>query len=252
MPLSRAEEARAALIELFPNGFEEVARGDEVELAVYTDGKGEERLRLALGPGEAVPVAPGWEDAWREFHRPVRIGPFWVGPPWERPDAGAFPVVIDPGRAFGTGGHPTTRLCLALLLERPRTSVVDLGCGSGVLAIAAARLGFAPVIALDSDEAAVEATERNAAANGVRVEVRPANVLHDVLPEAGLALANIALPIVERLAPHVRAGGLITSGYFAAAQPRLSGWEAVERREAEGWAADLFARGRSGPGAGVG
>jgi ribosomal protein L11 methyltransferase len=252
VPLSRAEEARATLIELFPDGFEEVARGEEVELAVYTDGEGEGRLRLALGPGEAVPVAPGWEDAWREFHRPVRIGPLWVGPPWERPDAGALPVVIDPGRAFGTGGHETTRLCLALLLERPRSSVLDLGCGSGVLAIAAARLGFEPVIALDSDEAAVEATERNAAANGVRVEVRPAHVLHDVLPGAGLALANIALPIVERLAPRVPAGFLIASGYFAAARPRLSGWAAVERREAGGWAADLFARGRSGPGAGVG
>jgi ribosomal protein L11 methyltransferase len=252
VPLSRAEEARAALIELFPEGFEEAARGGEVELAVYTDSEGEERLRLALGPGEAVPVAAGWEDAWREFHRPVRIGPLWVGPPWERPDAGALPVVIDPGRAFGTGGHQTTRLCLSLLLERPRTSLLDLGCGSGVLAIAAARLGFARVIALDSDAAAVEATRRNAAANGVRVHARQADVLHDVIPEAGLAVANIALPIVERLAPRVPAGSLIASGYFAAARPRLSDWEAVERREAEGWAADLFARGRPGPAAGVG
>src|SRR5581483_8593025 len=96
-------------------------------------------------------VADDWADRWRAFHRGVRLGPLWVGPPWEAAPAGALPVVIDPGRAFGTGAHPTTRLCLELLLEQPPGALVDVGCGSGVLAIAAAKLGHGPVVALDVD-----------------------------------------------------------------------------------------------------
>ena len=85
------------------------------------------------------------------------MGPLWIGPPWESAPADALAVVIDPGRAFGTGAHATTRLCLELLLDAPRGSVLDVGCGSGVLAIAAARLGFGPVAAVDVDEIAVDA-----------------------------------------------------------------------------------------------
>ena len=82
-------------------------RGDELELAAYTDEE--------PPPGALVePVEDGWEHRWREFHRPVRVGPFWIGPPWEQPPRDVVPVVIDPGRAFGTGAHPTTRLCVEL------------------------------------------------------------------------------------------------------------------------------------------
>src|SRR5437016_3537985 len=84
--------------------------------------------------GEAAPVENGWEDRWRDFHRPIRIGPLWVGPPWEEAPPGAVAVWIDPGRAFGTGAHPTTRLCLELLLDVRRGSLLDVGCGSGVIA----------------------------------------------------------------------------------------------------------------------
>jgi ribosomal protein L11 methyltransferase len=170
------------------------------------------------------------------------VGPLWIGPPWEEPDEGAIPVTIDPGRAFGTGAHATTRLCLELLLERERGSVVDLGCGSGVLAIAAAKLGFAPVIALDYDDVALEAARGNADANAVELEVRRADVLADVIPAAVLAVANITAEAVAAVGPRVTARTLISSGYLASERPRPDGWRPTERREVEGWAADLFER----------
>ena len=155
-----AEEARARMLELFPEGFEEADRGEDVELAAYTGADGERRLREAFAEVSSEPVADDWQDRWRSFHRPVRVGPLWVGPPWEPAPHDAVAVVIDPGRAFGTGAHPTTRLSLELLLELEPGSLLDVGCGSGVLAIAGAKLGFAPVHAFDVDEAAVEATPR--------------------------------------------------------------------------------------------
>jgi len=190
----------------------------------------------------AEEVEPGWEDRWRRFHRPVRIGPLWVGPPWEDAPADALSVVIDPGRAFGTGAHATTRLCLELLLQTPSATLLDVGCGSGVLAIAAARLGFEPVLALDDDAHAVEATLANAAANGVSVEARRADALHDPLPSAGVVVANIALEPIEALAPRLDAPVLIASGYLERDHPRLGGWRHVERRVAGEWAADRFGR----------
>jgi ribosomal protein L11 methyltransferase len=241
VPLGRAEEARALMLELCPEGFEEADVGAELELAAYRSGGVDERLR-ALGRVSTSAVRPGWAESWRRFHRPVRVGPLWVGPPWEEPDSEAFAVVIDPGRAFGTGAHATTRLCLELLLERERGSLVDLGCGSGVLAIAATKLGFAPVVALDSDEAAVEATRANAAANKAPVAARRADVLAGKPPEADVAVANIALPVVEQLAERLSARFLIASGYLDAETPGLTGWRGLERRHADGWAADLFER----------
>ncbi len=119
------------MLELFPEGFEEREDGAGVELAAYTDPAGEARARAAFGDITAVDVAEGWEDRWRDFHRGVTIGPLWVGPPWERPPGDLLAVVIEPGRAFGTGAHPTTRLCLELLAELPPGSLLDVGCGSG-------------------------------------------------------------------------------------------------------------------------
>ena len=230
------------MLVLFPAGFEEVDHGGELELAVYTDPEGERSARAAFGDADATRVGPGWEDEWKRFHHPVRIGPLWVGPPWERPEPDALAVVIDPGRAFGTGAHPTTRLCLELLLGLERASFLDLGCGSGVLAIAAAKLDFAPVLALDSDPAAVAATTRNARANGVRVDARAADVGDDPLPPAEVAAANIALAAVERAAQRVAARFLVASGYLVGDRLELPGWTRVDRRELDGWAADLFAR----------
>ncbi len=230
------------MLELFPHGFEEVDHTDGVELVAYTDQRGEERLWETFGAASASDVDNGWEDGWRRFHRPARVGRVWVGPPWELPDADAIAVVVDPGRAFGTGSHATTRLCLELLQEIAPAPLVDAGCGSGVLSIAAALLGFAPVTALDVDDAAVEATRANAAANGATLEAERADVLVETLPPAGVTVANILLETVESLAPRVRSPVFVASGYLASDRPSLDGWHLRTRRELDGWAADVFER----------
>jgi ribosomal protein L11 methyltransferase len=224
----------------FPDGFEEVERPAGVELAVYTDGAGEERWRRAFPDSDATDVAADWRDRWRAFHRGVVVGGLWVGPPWEEPPAGATTVVVDPGRAFGTGAHATTRLCLELLQDVPSGSLVDVGCGSGVLAIAAAKLGFAPVLALDVDPAAVAATEKNARRNAVELDVRLVDALSGALLETDVAVANItgeALPWLP-----LRSGLAVTSGYLADEEVSLPAYRRLDRRELEGWAADLFRR----------
>jgi ribosomal protein L11 methyltransferase len=238
--LERAEQARAMMLELFPEGFEEVDRADSVELAAYTNAGGEERLMQVFTGASASDVEENWEERWREFHKPVRIGPLWVGPPWEQPPADALAVVVDPARAFGTGAHPTTRLCLETLLELERGSLLDVGCGSGVIAIAAALLGYAPVAGIDTDSAAVEATGANASVNGVAVEASLADATVGVLPAADVTVANISLEGVNALRPSSPV--VVTSGYLLADTPSLPGYARVRRVESDGWAADVHRR----------
>ncbi|HLY94613.1 MAG TPA: 50S ribosomal protein L11 methyltransferase, partial [Gaiellaceae bacterium] len=178
------EPELALLLHLFPEGVEEL----DGAFAVYAD-----EPPIGFDVIGAEDVREGWEDEWRAFHHGVAVGRLWVGPPWEQPPAGLVPVVVDPGRAFGTGAHPTTRLCLELLQEVAPGSLLDVGCGSGVLSIAAARLGFAPVTAIDVDDAAVEATLANAQVNGVELVARRADALADELPQAEVVVANVAL-----------------------------------------------------------
>ena len=238
----RAEIARGLMLELFPEGFEEHETADGLELAAYTDSGGEERLWAAFGAVRSHEVAADWEERWRAFHRPVHVGRLWVGPPWEEPPAEAITVVIDPGRAFGTGGHPTTRLCLELLLELEPGSLLDVGCGSGVLAVAAAGLGHAPVTAIDCEAAALEATRRNAEANGVVVAARLCDALAEPLPGVDVALANVSSRFLRELAPRLECGSAIVSGYPESEQLDLPGFRPVIRRVADGWAADLLRR----------
>jgi ribosomal protein L11 methyltransferase len=221
------EAELALLLHIFPEGVEEL----DGAFAVYAD-----EPPVGFDVVEVEDVADGWEDAWRGFHHGIQVGRLWVGPPWEDAPPDTVAVEIDPGRAFGTGAHATTRLCLELLQDLEPTSLLDVGCGSGVLSVAASKLGFAPVTAVDVDEVALEVTSVNAAANGVVVDVatglRPAN----------LALMNIALDVVERMLPDLPVERAITSGYLDRDEPRVDGWHRMDRRVRDGWAADLLER----------
>jgi ribosomal protein L11 methyltransferase len=248
-----AELVLAELLELAPGGVEEADDGDVVEYAVY-GAPGElpalPELRAAAGGAlvdvSTSEVADNWADRWREFHRPVEIGSpprLRVRAPWH--DAGERDVVIDPGQAFGTGGHPTTRLCLQLLLDvPPGGALVDLGCGSGVLAIAAARLGFSPVLALDHDPLAVAATAANAEANGAALRARRFDLRAEAVPEAPTVLANLLRPLLlaVRFAPApprtLIAGGLLAEeGDEVAAALAARGLRERRRAQADGWVA---------------
>lgn len=167
-----------------------------------------------------------WERVWLERFRPKRFGRrLWVCPHGQRPsDPDAVVLALDPGLAFGTGHHPTTELCLTWLDEQPDLTgraVLDFGCGSGILAIAAVRLGAARALAVDHDPQALEATVANAAANGLasRIDVRPPQAL-SAAESVDLLVANIlAGPLIAlacTFADHLRPGGeLALSGILA-------------------------------------
>lgn len=214
------------LLHIFPDGVEEL----DGAFAVYAD-----EPPVGFDVVQVDDVADGWEDEWKSFHHGVHIGRFWVGPPWET-------IVIDPGRAFGTGAHATTRLTLELLQRLEPASLLDIGCGSGVLSIAAAKLGFEPVYGVDLDDAAIESTLANAQVNGVVVRAQRADALADELPRTEVALANVQLEVVERLLPRLECVRVVTSGYLDRDRPNVAGWVASDRAEADGWAADLFER----------
>jgi ribosomal protein L11 methyltransferase len=209
-----AETVLAELLELAPGGLEEREIGDAVEYVIY-GAPGElpalPELRAAAGDAlvdvSSSEVPDDWAERWKAFHRPVDVS--WrfrrlrVRPPWEPPLAGAgIDVVIDPGQAFGTGAHHTTRLCLELLLElEPGGALADWGSGTGVLAIAAARLGWSPVLACDHDPAAVEATRENAAANGLpEIGVSRLDLRREPGPWAPIVLANLLRPLLLDIA----------------------------------------------------
>lgn len=208
---------------------------------MYVDETTALELRAAYPGATSEPVSGSWEDRWKEFHRPARAGGLWIGPPWIDPPAGEPCVVVDPGRAFGTGAHPTTRASIELLATVARGSLLDAGCGSGVVAVAAARLGFHPVHAVDLDPVAVEVAREVALSNGVAVDVAVADVLRDEVPRTDVVVANIELRIVEALLTRTRASTAVTAGYYASDLPAAVGWERVRRFELEGWAADVWA-----------
>ena len=257
----QAELVLAELLELAPAGVEEVSReSGTVEYAVYgAPGELPALPDVRALAGDALveistsEIADDWHERWKQFHRPVLIeaprqpagpaGPvgqrpaipaLHVRPPWEAPsergDVDVRELVIDPGQAFGTGAHASTRLCLELLLalaagERPSGALLDVGTGSGVLAIAAAALGFAPVLGLDHEQESVDAARENAAVNGADIEVRRFDLRRQPLPcidgagaSAGppVVLANLLRPLLLELAStlpwapsHLIVGGLL-------------------------------------------
>ncbi len=233
------------MLDACPEGFEEIERSETLEIAAYIDAQRERVLRESFPDLRSEEIASGWDRAWRLFHHGVRIGSLWVGPPWETPADGLTPILIEPGQAFGTGAHATTRLALELLLEQPPGPLLDVGCGSGVLGIAAAKLGFRPVVAVDFETAAVDATRENAAANEVVIDARLVDVLTGDLPQAALAVANLDRRLVESVAGRLEARLLIASGYLTSEAPELPGWARRRRVAADGWVAELFERSAS-------
>lgn len=278
-----AEVVLAELLELAPGGVEELdVDPGTVEYAVY-GAPGElpalPALRAAAGAAlvdlRTSEIADDWAERWREFHRPLVLGErLSVRPPWEPPPGTALDLVIDPGRAFGTGAHATTRACLELLLDLPvpvtggplapgdataSLSAIDLGCGSGVLAIAAAKLGWPHVLALDYDQLAVDATVANAAVNAVALHaVRRFDLREERVPGADLVLANLLGPLLRRWAAQLRAdgrerprriiaGGLLVSEADAiAAAFAASRYRELRRLERGDWAALLLELPRQG------
>ena len=247
----------AELLELAPGGFEQVDGDGFVEYALY--GAPGELPSLPAGParigGAEVDVSTteldnDWADRWREFHEPARIGRVRVRAPWHEPANDGIDVVIDPGQAFGTGAHPTTRLCVGLLLDvTPDRPLADLGCGSGVLAIAAAKLGFAPVTAFDHEVAAIEATRGNARDNGVTLgRVERCDLRAEPAPVAPVMTANLVLPLLLRVAELLpeQPETLIVSGLLEGEEDELAAaFEPLRerrRRRLQGWSALLLTR----------
>ena len=199
----RYDEAVAALLDLGLSGWQE--RLPVVTFWLTDDayaaaerGGGVAALR-ALGRLFVESEVGDWERQWRTFHHPVTVGDVTVRPPWSTPLPGTVDVIIDVGMAFGTGSHATTRQCLAVLADLPRGSLLDAGTGTGVLALAAMKLGFAPVYAFDNDPAALVIAEENARRNGLRPLLFGADVTDGAieLPQADIVVANIALtPII--------------------------------------------------------
>ena len=207
---------------------------------------------LEVPPPLEVPEQD-WARAWRAHHRALRVGPrSWVHPPWEKPDAapGEALVCIDPGMAFGTGQHPTTALCLErvdeLLARRPGADLLDVGTGSGVIALLAKKLGARRVVGTENDPLALRIAAENEARNGIAgIEW----VLQDpaqVPGEFQIVVANILLNTLTELAPQIAAkvapgGRLVLSGLLAlqgglaeAAYEPL-GLRPAGRRQREGW-----------------
>jgi ribosomal protein L11 methyltransferase len=261
----QAELVLAELTVLAPNGVEEEHGPGYVEYAIY-GGEGElpelGEIDAAVGEGRvevsSTEVPDDWADRWRDFHKPLLVGDrLWLRPSWERAREGAVDVVVDPGQAFGTGAHPTTRLCLEFLLEleaagEARGPLTDLGTGSGVLAIAAAKLGWTPVEGYDHELPALEAAATNARANGVEVALQRMNLRESLPSLAPTVVANMTAPILLAVASQLASDApstLICSGILppelddVAAAFGAVGLKERERRQQGDWAALLLRRG---------
>jgi ribosomal protein L11 methyltransferase len=261
----QADLVLAELTVLAPNGVEEERGPGYVEYAIY-GGEGE---LPELGSIDAVvggrpievtstEIPDDWADRWRDFHKPLLVGErLWLRPSWEPPREGAIDIVVDPGQAFGTGAHPTTRLCLEHLLElsdvgEAEGPLTDLGTGSGVLAIAAAKLGWTPVAGYDHEAAAIEASASNASINSAEIDFERMNLRESLPPLAPVVVANMTSPILKAVAGLLQGAELprtfVLSGILppeldevAAAFASL-GYAEHDRRQLGDWASLLLRR----------
>ncbi len=238
MPPPKEGWQRSRVVALFSS--ESVAReaADLLRLQDFFEG-------CAVLGVQAVPEQD-WVRLTQSQFAPVEITPtFWIVPSWHEPPAAAKQVIrLDPGLAFGTGTHPTTRMCLRWTAQHPPVGsrVLDYGCGSGILAIGAAKFGAREIVAVDIDPAAVESTRLNASANHVTLSEGLPDIAHG---EHDLVLANILATPLKVLAPllcsHVRSGGhLVLAGILARQADELieayAPWVALQvSDEEEGW-----------------
>ena len=204
--------AVAEILALQPAGWQEEDGGGTLVFWLEDGAEADAEVAAALkrlgasGRLEVAREQPGWEDAWRRFHRPHVIGRLYVRPPWYPARDDLLDIAVEAGLAFGTGGHASTRQCLELIQTVTPGSLLDLGSGSGVVSFAALRLGFAPVTGIDIDPVAVHAAAGNAAMNGLA----PTFLVGDAtdpsypLPAADVVVANIALRPILRLAERWR------------------------------------------------
>jgi ribosomal protein L11 methyltransferase len=266
-----AERVLAELVELVPGGVEEEHGEGWVEYSIYgPPGELPELPPLTADAGllqiTSTEIPDDWADNWRDFHKPVSVGdgrlvvqPSWIDAPADDPvgsgreaeqPTGSCVVTIDPGQAFGTGALATTSLCLELLLELADAGeasgpLVDLGTGSGVLAIAAAKLGWSPVLGIDSEVAALEAAAENARVNRVELELRRVNLRAEPPPAAPTVVANLTAPLLREVAGRLdsRPRALVCSGLLASEMDDVrsafaaAGLEAVASRSHGDWAA---------------
>ncbi len=269
----QAELVLAELTVLAPGGVEEVTGDGFVEYAIYgAEGElpdlGEEEAVIAGGTVEveATEVADDWADRWRTFHKPLLIGDpeqgpaVWIRPPWEPERTDLAEVVVDPGQAFGTGAHPTTRLCVEALIGiaaegGPFGALSDLGCGSGVLAIAAGKLGWGPLEGCDNEVAAVAAARENAEVNGVTASFERIDLKAGLPRLAPTTVANLTAPLLEAVAAGLAEGNLpstlICSGLLNTEYDRVAeafgphGFVETGRGAMGDWGSLVFARGES-------
>lgn len=236
---AHVDDVLDAVLPALPGGLHVREEGDAVELAVLSGPgtPGEEELRALAGPRLVEMASAEVSDDWRERrlarYRPLVVAErFLIRPEWAREGEGGdlIEIVLEQTAAFGTGVHPTTQACLATLAELdPGGSFADLGCGSGVLSIAAARLGFSPVIAVDVEQNSVATARRNADRNAAEIDVRRLDVTAEPPPAAGTMAANIPPQIHVALAGRVERppSTLIASGFKPDEIPAVgSAWEA--------------------------
>ena len=243
---------------LQPAGWQEADDGDTLTFWLAEGVEADELPRRALarlgelGALEVSRERPGWEDAWRRFHKPHVVGRLYVRPPWYPARDDLLDVVVEAGLAFGTGSHASTRQCLEEIQVIPPGSLLDLGSGSGVVSFAALRLGFAPVCGIDIDPIAVHAAAGNAALNRLSPTflVGDATAPGCALPAAATVVANIALDPILRLArrlapgaeggaPDVQPAHLVLAGLLveqgAQAAAAFPGYQTTGRREDGTW-----------------